>query len=178
MKVFFIRTSGELQNVGGYPVGGSSIVNVRLGYKYTSVMIHHLSSDHLQNDIRSGNFDFLFFDKICLKRVFPVENGKIALVRASMVVTYYIKPFCTGADTHNGILMSLLLLVAETKSYIKMVSWSKVVKFLGLNWIILFKNNFISRRSAFRSSRQRCSVKTTFFTEHFWMTAPCCERNR
>ena len=32
-----------------------------------------------------------------------------------MVVTYYIKLFRTGADRHNGILMSLLLLVAETK---------------------------------------------------------------
>ena len=45
---------------------------------------------------------------------FPVENGKLALVRASMVVTYYIKLFYTGADRHNGILMSVLLLVAET----------------------------------------------------------------
>ena len=32
-----------------------------------------------------------------------------------MVVTYYIKLYQTGADRHNGILMSLLLLVAETK---------------------------------------------------------------
>ena len=32
-----------------------------------------------------------------------------------MVVTYYIKLFRTGADRHNGILKSLLLLVAETK---------------------------------------------------------------
>ena len=40
-------------------------------------------------------------------------NAKIALWRASMVVTYYIKLFQTGADRHNGILMSLLLLVAE-----------------------------------------------------------------
>ena len=41
-------------------------------------------------------------------------NAKIALLRASMVVTYYIKLFRTGSDRHNGILMSLLLLVAET----------------------------------------------------------------
>ena len=34
---------------------------------------------------------------------------------ASMVVTYYIKLFCTEAYRYNGILMSLLLLVAETK---------------------------------------------------------------
>ena len=32
-----------------------------------------------------------------------------------MAVTYYIKLFRTGADTQNNILMSLLLLVAETK---------------------------------------------------------------
>ena len=42
-------------------------------------------------------------------------NVKIALLRASMVVTYYIKLFRTGADRYNGILMSLLLLVAEKK---------------------------------------------------------------
>ena len=39
---------------------------------------------------------------------------KIALLRESMVVTYYIKVFLTGADRHNSILMALLLLVAET----------------------------------------------------------------
>ena len=33
-----------------------------------------------------------------------------------MVVTYYITLFQMGADRHNGILMSLLLLVAETKN--------------------------------------------------------------
>ena len=42
-------------------------------------------------------------------------NVKIALLRAPMVVTYYIKLFRTGADRYNGILMSLLLLVAEKK---------------------------------------------------------------
>ena len=40
-------------------------------------------------------------------------NTKIALLRASMVVTYYIKIFHTGADRNNGVLMSLLLLIAE-----------------------------------------------------------------
>ena len=57
----------------------------------------------------------IFFDQICSKREFPVKNGKTALVHASMVVTYYIKLFRTRADRHNGILMSLLLLDAETK---------------------------------------------------------------
>ena len=32
--------------------------------------------------------------------------------------TYYIKLFQTGTDRHNGILMSLLLLVAETTSFL------------------------------------------------------------
>ena len=41
-------------------------------------------------------------------------NSKIALLRASMVVTYYIKLSRTEADRRNGTLMSLLLLVAET----------------------------------------------------------------
>ena len=45
-------------------------------------------------------------------------NAKIALLRASMVVTYYIKLFRTGADRQNGILISLLLLVAETITFI------------------------------------------------------------
>ena len=49
-----------------------------------------------------------------LKKESSVENGKIALVRASVVVTDYIELFCMGADRHNGILTSLLLLVAET----------------------------------------------------------------
>ena len=44
-------------------------------------------------------------------------NAKIALLRASMVVTYCIKLFRAGADRHNGILTFLLLLVAETISY-------------------------------------------------------------
>ena len=55
----------------------------------------------------------IFFYQICLKWVFPLKNRKIALVRASTVVTYYIKLFHTGADRHNGFLMSLLLLAAE-----------------------------------------------------------------
>ena len=31
-----------------------------------------------------------------------------------MAVTYYVKLFRTGTDRHDGILMSFLLLVAET----------------------------------------------------------------
>ena len=40
-----------------------------------------------------------------------------------MVVTYYMKLFRTWTDRHNGILMSLLLLVAET---IKIVLYTLV----------------------------------------------------
>ena len=52
------------------------------------------------------------------KREFMIENGKIILVRASMVGTYYIKLFRKRASRQNGILMSLFHLVAEkTKVY-------------------------------------------------------------
>ena len=47
---------------------------------------------------------------------FPNWKTKIALLRASMVSTNYIKLFRTGADRHNGILMSILLLVVETNT--------------------------------------------------------------
>ena len=66
---------------------------------------------HFQSKTEKVN---ITIDDVCPKRVIPVEDGKIALVYASMVVTYYIKRFCTGANRHNGILMSLLFLVAET----------------------------------------------------------------
>ena len=64
------------------------------------------------------------------KRIFPAENGKVALLRASMVVTYYIKLFRTGADRHNGILMSHLLLVAETKMDV-MSCWLFLIILIG-----------------------------------------------
>ena len=51
------------------------------------------------------------------KTGFTNWNAKIAILRASMVVTYYIKLFRTGADRHNGILIPLLLLVAEDNKY-------------------------------------------------------------
>ena len=64
------------------------------------------------------------------KRIFPLENGKVALLRVSMVVTYYIKLFRTGADRHNGILMSHLLLVAETKMDV-MSCWLFLIMLIG-----------------------------------------------
>ena len=53
-------------------------------------------------------------------------NAKIALLRASMAFNYYIKLFCTWADRHNGILMSLLLLVAETTNKVKKKKQRKI----------------------------------------------------
>ena len=58
----------------------------------------------------------IFFDQICPKRELSVENGRITLVRAFMVVTCYVKLLLTRADRHNSILMSLLVLVAVTIS--------------------------------------------------------------
>ena len=52
-----------------------------------------------------------FFWPNLLKNGISSRNRKIALVRTSMVATYYIKIFRTGADRNNSILMSLLLLV-------------------------------------------------------------------
>ena len=49
-----------------------------------------------------------------LKLVLQTDMKKIALLRAYMVVTYYIKIFRTEAIRQNGILLSLFLLVAET----------------------------------------------------------------
>ena len=57
----------------------------------------------------------------CIRRVmvckigFTNWNAKIVLLRAFMVLTFYIKLFRTWPDRHNDILMSLLLLVAEAK---------------------------------------------------------------
>ena len=60
----------------------------------------------------------VFHDRIrCVmvcKIGFTNWNAKITLLCASMVITYYIKLSRTGADRHNGILMSFLLLVTET----------------------------------------------------------------
>ena len=56
----------------------------------------------------------IFFDQIFPKMRFRVETRKIALARASMVVTYSIKLFRTGADRRSSIFVSLLYLVADT----------------------------------------------------------------
>ena len=52
-----------------------------------------------------------------------------------MVVTYYIKLFQTGAERHNNISMSLLLLVAETKTL--------MLSFLNILILVLLELGFI-----------------------------------
>ena len=51
-------------------------------------------------------------------------------MHATIVATYYIKLFRTGVNRHNGILMSVLLLVAET--IIKTIAASYAKCFLQL----------------------------------------------
>ena len=55
----------------------------------------------------------------------------LAPMRASMLFTYYIELFRTGADRHNGILMSLFFLVAET---IKVVNWKRAKTVVLKTW--------------------------------------------
>ena len=80
---------------------------------------------------------YLFRDK-CWLSYFSNRNAKIALMRVSMVVTYYIKLFRTGTDRHNDILMSLLFLVAESKRFYDNFSSSNAPSRLhGLREIVL-----------------------------------------
>ena len=56
------------------------------------------------------------WEKLQMERRFAFQaNAKIALLCASMTVTYYIKLFRTGTNRHNGILMSLLLIKSVTE---------------------------------------------------------------
>ena len=72
-------------------------------------------------------------------------NAKIALLHASMVVTYYIRLFWVGADRHNSILMSLLLLVAEIYPY-KWIKYKRITVYKShLNYTTLRKLFFLFR---------------------------------
>ena len=59
-----------------------------------------------------------------------------------MVVTYYIKLVRAGSDRHNGIVMSLLLLVTET---IRILSPHLVLSCLDINllvkYVLFFREN-------------------------------------
>ena len=79
---------------------------------------HHHSILHIR--IRCGSkfqpklTNLIVCTKFARKGYFWSETEKTHL-RASLVVTYYIKLFGMGVDRENGILMSLLI-VAETKN--------------------------------------------------------------
>ena len=88
----------------------------------------YLQSDFnlLKKQISAQTDNFEFFDQISPNKVFLVKNGKIAFLRASMVVCYYIKLFRKGADRHNVVLMSLLLLVVDAINIVFLIlikSW-------------------------------------------------------
>ena len=127
----------------------------------------------------------------CIMRVmvcktgFTNWNAKMALLRTSMVVTYYIKLFRTTDNRHNSILMSLILLVAETKIKNKKIKIKticlniasylllKISPLLEVVFKCLFevspcpislackirenKNQGISRSNHQRCSKKRCS---------------------
>ena len=120
--------------------------------------ILHIRIVMIPNFNLNSQLCFVFFDQICPKREFSVENGKIALVRGSMVVTYYIKLFCTRADWHNGILMSVLLLVADT---ITICCFDKINSIVIPTYIEPFSNKalLILWMSAFFAKNQHLLVK-------------------
>ena len=62
----------------------------------------------------------IFFDQICPKRELSVENGRITLVRAFMVVTYYVKLLLTRADRHNSILIVLVAVTISLSSNVEL----------------------------------------------------------
>ena len=85
-----------------------------------------------------NSFQSYLFRYKCWLSYFSNRNAKIALMRGSMVVTYYIKLFRTGTDRHNDILMSLLFLVAEPKRFYDNFSSSNAPSRLhGLREIVL-----------------------------------------
>ena len=75
------------------------------------------------------------------KKGILVENGKLALFRASMVATYCIKLFRMVTDSRNGILMSLLLLIAETASRCWLCLNKRWIKSLADKKAFVFKGN-------------------------------------
>ena len=79
---------------------------------------HHHSILHIRISLGTKfqlKLTNLVFEQNLLKKGISSLKRKIAVLRGPTVVTYDIKLFRTGADRHNGILMSLVLLVAETK---------------------------------------------------------------
>ena len=93
-------------------------------------------------------------------------NAQIALLGASMVVTYYIKIFRTGVDRRNGILMSLLLLVAETIKIRELPPFGKFVTevliFRGSRSQIFFKIGALKNFAIF-TRKHLCWPLQSFF---------------
>ena len=95
-------------------------INCRLMRRWEGMEMLETLAYHTVAAVHFTDQNLILKTVYCIKCVmvckvgFTNWNAKITLLRVSMVVTYYIKLFRTGADIHNGILLSLLLLVAET----------------------------------------------------------------
>ena len=76
-------------------------------------------------------------------------NAKITVLRASMIITYNIKLFRTGADRHNGILMSLRVF-SNTKNVLFLNT--KNVLFLNKMKCIPFKNSVLNTENVLCSN--------------------------
>ena len=81
------------------------------------------------------NWQFWFFWPNLPKKGISSRKWKITIARVSIVVTY-IKPFHTGANRHNGNLISPHFLVGETI----IISFDLNQTFLWWHDILLFKS--------------------------------------
>ena len=85
-----------------------------VGRNRNALCLRTVTAVHFTDQNRISKTVYCIRCAMVCKIAFPNWNAKITLLHASIVVIYYIKLFQTGADRHNGNLMSLLLLVAET----------------------------------------------------------------
>ena len=85
-----------------------------MGRNWNVIFFRKVTVVHFTDQNRISKTVYCIRCVMVCKIAFPNWNVKITLLHASIVVIYYIKLFQTGADRHNGNLMSLLLLVAET----------------------------------------------------------------
>ena len=86
------------------------------GMEMLKVFVYHTVVHVIDQKWMSKNMyciPWLYLVRDGCKIDFTNWNAKITLLHASMVITYYNNFFWTGADRHNNILMSLLLLVAR-----------------------------------------------------------------
>ena len=110
----------------------------------------------------------IFWDKFSQKGYFQSKIKKIALLRASTVVTYYIKLFCTAAKKHNNILISLILLI-----YINWISVIVIERYYnGRNFIsiIFCKLSFIFFIKFLKSKKKKLALTSFYFlTQEIWL---------